>query len=206
GGDGPLRRRRRPAGSRPPPPAAAAQAGHRRRAELERAGPAVPPLPAGHVAAPQGAQGGRPRERAGRRQHPALPHAGRPHGRGAQAPRRLLGRPAGGAPAPRGAAVIDGEKVVHELVLAAPPDDVFDAFVDPVRLVAWIGITADLEPRPGGRFRFEIAPGEFCEGEYVTVERPRHLVFTWGWTAPSFELPPGSSRVEVTLRPVDDGM
>ena len=102
--------------------------------------------------------------------------------------------------------MIDGEKVVHELVLAAPPDDVFDAFVDPVRLVAWIGITADLEPVPGGRFRFEIVPGEFCEGEYVTVDRPRHLVFTWGWTAATFELPPGSSRVEVTLRPVDDGM
>ena len=102
--------------------------------------------------------------------------------------------------------MIDGEKVVHELVLAAPPDDVFDAFVDPVRLVAWIGISADLEPIPGGRFRFEIVPGEFCEGEYVTVDRPRLRVFTWGWTALSFEMPAGSSRVEVTLRAVDDGM
>jgi uncharacterized protein YndB with AHSA1/START domain len=42
-------------------------------------------------------------------------------------------------------------------------------------------------------------PGQFCEGQYVTIERPSRLVFTWGWTDPSFGLPPGTSRVEVTL-------
>ena len=51
----------------------------------------------------------------------------------------------------------------------------------------------------GGRFRFEVTAGQFCEGQYVVVERPGRLVFTWGWTDPSFGLPPGTSRVEVTL-------
>jgi uncharacterized protein YndB with AHSA1/START domain len=101
--------------------------------------------------------------------------------------------------------MIDGHTVVHEAILPASPDDVFDAFVDPEHLVRWIGISADLEPRPGGRFRFEIVPGEFCEGQYVAVERPRRLVVTWGWTDPRFDLPPGSSRVEVTLTPHGDG-
>ena len=44
-------------------------------------------------------------------------------------------------------------------------------------------------------------PGQFCEGEYLVVQRPSRLVFSWGWTDPAFGLPPGSSRVEVTLSP-----
>lgn len=73
-------------------------------------------------------------------------------------------------------------------------------FVDPVQLVRWIGISAELDPQPGGRFRFEVMPGEYCEGAYVVVDRPRRLVFTWGWTNREMGVPPGSSRVEVTLR------
>jgi uncharacterized protein YndB with AHSA1/START domain len=95
--------------------------------------------------------------------------------------------------------VIDGDEVVHELVLPAPVEQVFEMFTDPRQLVRWIGISAELQPRPGGRFRFEVMPGQFCEGQYVIVERPGRLVFTWGWTDPSFGLPPGASRVEVIL-------
>jgi len=95
--------------------------------------------------------------------------------------------------------VIDGDAVVHELVLPVPAELAFDMFVDPEKLVRWIGISADLQPKPGGRFRFEIVPGQFCEGRYIVVDRPSRLVFTWGWTDPGFGLPPGSSRVEVTL-------
>lgn len=100
--------------------------------------------------------------------------------------------------------MIDGDEVIHELVLPAQAEQVFEMFVDADQLIRWIGISADLQPRPGGRFRFEIVPGQFCEGEYVVVERPGRLVFTWGWTDPGFGLPPGSSRVEVTLTRCDD--
>jgi uncharacterized protein YndB with AHSA1/START domain len=51
--------------------------------------------------------------------------------------------------------VIDGDAVIHELVLAAPAERVFDMFTDPQQLVRWIGVSADLQPRPGGRFQFE---------------------------------------------------
>ena len=95
--------------------------------------------------------------------------------------------------------MIDGDDVVHELVVPAPVEQVFDMFTDPRQLVRWIGISADLQPRPGGRFRFEVTPGQFCEGQYIIVERPGRLVFTWGWTDLSFGLAPGTSRVEVTL-------
>jgi uncharacterized protein YndB with AHSA1/START domain len=99
--------------------------------------------------------------------------------------------------------VIDGNAVIHELVLPAPVEQVFDMFTDPRLLIRWIGISADLRSEPGGRFRFEVAPGQFCEGQYVIVERPGRLVFTWGWTDPGFGLPPGTSRVEVTLARAD---
>jgi uncharacterized protein YndB with AHSA1/START domain len=99
--------------------------------------------------------------------------------------------------------VIDGDAVVHELVVPASAERVFEMFVDPAQLVRWIGISADLEPKPGGKFRFEVVPGQFCEGQYVVLERPHRLVFTWGWTDPGFGLPPGSSRVEVTLAPME---
>jgi uncharacterized protein YndB with AHSA1/START domain len=95
--------------------------------------------------------------------------------------------------------VIEGDVVVHEVVLPTSAERVFDMFTDPAELIRWIGISADLEPRPGGRFRFEVMPGQFCEGQYVVVNRPSRLVFTWGWTEPGFGLPPGTSRVEVTL-------
>jgi uncharacterized protein YndB with AHSA1/START domain len=97
--------------------------------------------------------------------------------------------------------VIEGDAVVVELHLGQPPEVVFDFFVDPAKLVRWIGIGADLDPRPGGRFRFEVAPGHYCEGAYVEVERPARVVFSWGWTDPVMGVPPGSSQVEVALAP-----
>jgi uncharacterized protein YndB with AHSA1/START domain len=101
--------------------------------------------------------------------------------------------------------MIEDGAVVHELDLPAAPEAVFDMFVDPEKLVRWIGIGALLDPRPGGVFRFEIQPGQFCEGLYEEIDRPRRLVFTWGWTDPWFGLPPGFSRVRVELRPAGPG-
>jgi uncharacterized protein YndB with AHSA1/START domain len=96
--------------------------------------------------------------------------------------------------------LIVGEAVVHEVVLPASPSEVFDMFVDAEKLVRWIGISADLEARADGRFRFELMPGQYCEGRYVVVDRPRRVVFTWGWSDPSMGVPPGSSIVEVTFK------
>jgi uncharacterized protein YndB with AHSA1/START domain len=101
--------------------------------------------------------------------------------------------------------VIKGGEVVHEVVLPAPPSEVFDMFVDADKLVRWIGISAHLEPHANGRFKFEVMSGQYCEGRYVLVDRPRRIVFTWGWSDPSMSVPPGSSEVEVTFEPDDAG-
>jgi uncharacterized protein YndB with AHSA1/START domain len=96
-------------------------------------------------------------------------------------------------------------RVVHEVELALPREEVFEFFTDAGRLVRWIGLSAWLSPVPGGGFRFEIQPGQFCEGTYVEVVPPRLVSFTWGWTDPAWNLPPGSSMVSVELTAVADG-
>jgi uncharacterized protein YndB with AHSA1/START domain len=101
--------------------------------------------------------------------------------------------------------VIKGDAVVHEIVLPAPPTEVFDMFVEADKLVRWIGISADVEARADGRFRFEVQPGQYCLGHYVVVDRPRKVVFTWGWSDPSMGVPPDASVVEVMFEPVDSG-
>ncbi len=101
--------------------------------------------------------------------------------------------------------MIDGDVVVHELVLAAPRAVVYAMFVEPAQLVRWIGVSAELEPRPGGRFRFEIAPGQYCEGSYLELDPPARLSFSWGWTEPALGVPPGSSVVEVELTELTGG-
>jgi uncharacterized protein YndB with AHSA1/START domain len=93
----------------------------------------------------------------------------------------------------------DEGTVICEIEVRAPAADVFAMFTDPAKLVRWIGIRALLEPRPGGSFRFELLPGEFCSGRYVEVLPHRRVVFTWGWESGAIPVAPGSTTVEVDL-------
>lgn len=92
-----------------------------------------------------------------------------------------------------------------EIFIDAPREHVFRFFVDPDWLPRWLGIAARLDARPGGEFRFEVATGEWCAGEFLEVDPPRRVVFTWGWENPTMDLAPGSSVVEVELISEDGG-
>lgn len=93
--------------------------------------------------------------------------------------------------------------VVRELRIAARPDIVFAHFTDPERMVRWKGDRAELDPRPGGIYRVEVH-GHAARGEFVAVEPYHRVVFTWGWEGEG-PVQPGSSTVEVLLRPDGDG-
>jgi uncharacterized protein YndB with AHSA1/START domain len=95
--------------------------------------------------------------------------------------------------------------VSRQTFVAAPPHEVYRWFIEPDKLVQWIGISATLEPTPGGIFRFEILPGEFCSGRYLELVPNRRVVFTWGWDSGAIPVPPGSSTVEVTLEATPSG-
>ena len=88
--------------------------------------------------------------------------------------------------------------IEHEIRIAAAPEIVFAYFTDPAKMVQWMGTEATLDPRPGGVCRINPSGHEAMLGEYVEVDPPRRVVFTWGWEA-SEEMPPGSSTVEVRL-------
>ena len=98
--------------------------------------------------------------------------------------------------------------VEREVRIAARPETVFDFFVDPDKMRQWKGRGAHLDPRPGGVYRVEINEQAIVGGEYVEVEPPTRVVFTWGWEGQEtgeHAVPPGSSRVEVDLVPDGDG-
>lgn len=42
-------------------------------------------------------------------------------------------------------------------------------------------------------------------GEYLEVEPPRRVVFTWGWDREDTSIPPGTTTVEITLTSSDGG-
>jgi uncharacterized protein YndB with AHSA1/START domain len=93
------------------------------------------------------------------------------------------------------------EVMVH---IAARPETVFPYFTDPERYVQWMGTSATLEAVPGGKYRVGMRDGVEAVGEFVEVDPPHRLVFTWGWTD-RFEVAPGSTRVVVTLTEEDGG-
>jgi uncharacterized protein YndB with AHSA1/START domain len=91
----------------------------------------------------------------------------------------------------------------RELEIAAAPETVWEFLVDPVKLARWKGFPATaFDPKPGGGFRIEIIPGQIASGEFVELDPPRRLVYTWGWE-PDEEgpnvVPPGSTTVEIEL-------
>ena len=98
-----------------------------------------------------------------------------------------------------------GEGAVEVSVhIAALPETVFPYFTDPGRYVQWMGNDATLEPVPGGSYRIRMRDGVEAAGEFVEIDPPRRLVFTWGWTHDR-AVPPGSTRVVVTLSPENGG-
>ena len=95
--------------------------------------------------------------------------------------------------------------VEHEVRVAASPDSVFEYFTDPAKMVMWMGIEATLDPRPGGVCRINPSGQAVMLGEFVEVDRPRRIVFTWGWETAQFKTPPQSTLVEVSLTPEGEG-
>jgi uncharacterized protein YndB with AHSA1/START domain len=107
-------------------------------------------------------------------------------------------------------AVRQGEVVEREVRIAARPETVFEFLVDPEKQVLWMGRRAELDARPGGIYRVEINDQATASGEFVEVDPPTRVLVTFGWEGQEagrgeHGVPPGSSRVEVTLEPDGDG-
>lgn len=93
---------------------------------------------------------------------------------------------------------------------SAPPERVFDAWLDPASVGRWLFATpggvmelCEVDARVGGRFAIVERRGDGLAehfGEYVELERPRRLSFDF-WTSFGEE----RTRVTVEIEPDGDG-
>jgi uncharacterized protein YndB with AHSA1/START domain len=100
-------------------------------------------------------------------------------------------------------------RVTHHF--SASPERVFDAWLDPQTAGKWLFATpagqmvrVEIDARVGGRFVIvDRRNGEDVEhtGEYLEIDRPRRLVFTFG--VPKYS--PLFTRVTVEIEPAATG-
>ena len=105
-------------------------------------------------------------------------------------------------------ATSEATTVERTISIAAAPETVWAFLVDPDKMTRWMGMQAELDPRPGGSYRCAVIPGHTAAGAVVEVDPPHRLVFTWGWEASGDEespVPPGSSTIEIELTRDGDG-
>jgi uncharacterized protein YndB with AHSA1/START domain len=98
--------------------------------------------------------------------------------------------------------------IERELVIDASPETVWEFLVDPDKVARWMGIAVAYDARPGGAYTIEVIPGHVARGEFVELDPPHRLVYTWGWEAGEDgpgPVPPGSSTIEIELTPSGGG-
>jgi uncharacterized protein YndB with AHSA1/START domain len=94
--------------------------------------------------------------------------------------------------------------VNSEIRIDASPEAIFPFLTDPQKIVRWKGVDATVEASPGGVYRVNVTGGKHAVGEYLEVDAPNRVVFTWGWEGDE-QLPPGSSTVTIELISDGDG-
>lgn len=103
----------------------------------------------------------------------------------------------------------DSFELTVNKTIAAPPEQVFDAWLDIDMLSRWFGPSDEmsceikqLEPREGGKYHIEmISPdGESynLHGEYLRIDRPRELVMTFYWISEPEQVMLTSVRFEAS--------
>ena len=119
---------------------------------------------------------------------------------------------------------VDQDAVVSEIHIAAPPERVFQALLDPKQVMQWWTSAEcqiesfNIEPRKGGRWTYDTKQSKLnvggvtkfhCDGEVLEYDPPRLLSYTWvaNWhddksrrTVVRWELTPkaGGTHVKVT--------
>ena len=98
----------------------------------------------------------------------------------------------------------EAEVLVREIRIAARPQTVFPFLVDPVLMTRWMGVSATLDPRPGGIWRVDLNGSEIAAGAFLEIEPDVRVVFTFGWENEGYSVGPGGSTVTITLTPDGD--
>ena len=86
-------------------------------------------------------------------------------------------------------------EVEREITIEAPPEEVWEALIEPERLEEWFANDVELDPRPGGEGTFRWDDGEERHAVVREVEEPRRLVLDWD----------DDGQVVIELEEVDEG-
>src|SRR6266545_6254284 len=70
-------------------------------------------------------------------------------------------------------------------------DETFALITQPDRLRRWQVITARVDLRAGGEYRWTVIPGNSAAGTFTEVEPGRRVVFTWGRRLDALPRPAG---------------
>jgi uncharacterized protein (TIGR03086 family) len=89
-------------------------------------------------------------------------------------------------------------------LLPVSADEAFALITEPERLRRWQTVTATVDLRAGGTYRWTVTPGHIAEGTYREVEPGRRVVFGWGWDE-NPDLPKDASTVTITVEPAEGG-
>lgn len=90
------------------------------------------------------------------------------------------------------------------VALPVTPDEAFALVTRPDRLRRWMTVTARIDLRAGGDWRWTVTPGNVAAGTVAEVEPGRRLVLDWGW-----DQMPGDDgalgTVTITVEPAEGG-
>lgn len=92
-------------------------------------------------------------------------------------------------------------KTVH---LPVTPDEAFDLVTQPERLRRWMTVSAYVDLRAGGSYRWTVVPGAHAAGTVREVEPGRRVVLGWGWEEGVTPAVDGST-VTLTIEPAAGG-
>lgn len=95
-------------------------------------------------------------------------------------------------------------KAETSVVVPLDAEATFALLTEPERLRRWQAVTARIELRAGGEYRWTIVPGHTASGTIAELEPGKRLVLTFGWEGTE-DLPPGASTVTITLEPTEGG-
>ena len=97
------------------------------------------------------------------------------------------------------------DPIVREIYIDARPEDVFPYLTNGDQYSLWMGLSAELDARPGGLYRVVPNAQNVLRGEFLVVDPPRRVVFSWGFEGDGHAVPAGSTTVEIELIPQGEG-
>lgn len=93
--------------------------------------------------------------------------------------------------------------IEHVLDIDAAPATVFEMWTTADGLRAWWAVDAEVDARPGGALRVDVDGEHVMIGEFVELDPPHRVRFTFGWNG---GMPaPGSTDVDVRIEATGSG-